>query len=146
MERIQNEIHLEKEKALADAEFYKKERDGKYSCFFFFFSLSDFLSFSNKSKFTELIFKMLPTRNFDCNCFGSQLTFISPSTLHSFSATANIALHTPAYIQLEATRALAQNHKIYWGEKLPSFLIEERSATHEEKVIAPLLKEKGRFG
>ena len=42
MERIQNEIHLEKEKALADAEFYKKERDGKYSSFFLFLSLLAF--------------------------------------------------------------------------------------------------------
>jgi hypothetical protein len=38
MERIQNEIHLEKEKALADAEFYKKERDGE-KLFFLLFSV-----------------------------------------------------------------------------------------------------------
>ena len=43
MEAIQNEIHLEKEKAIADADFYKKERDGKEIHFLIFF-LHHFIS------------------------------------------------------------------------------------------------------
>ena len=52
----------------------------------------------------------------------SLLIFLSLSIQLLFiSATSNLALHTPAYIQLETAKSMSENLKIYWGEKLPSF-------------------------
>lgn len=61
MEVIQNLIHTDREKALADAEYYRKERE----------------------------------------------------------AAANALLLTPAYLQLQTALAVANNSKIYYGDKLP---------------------------
>lgn len=47
----------------------------------------------------------------------------------SREAEANKVLHTPELLQLEAVRALANNTKIFWGEKLPSMYAEGGAAS-----------------
>eukprot|EP00325_Prymnesiales_sp_UTEX-LB-985_P027549 CAMPEP_0174717218 /NCGR_PEP_ID=MMETSP1094-20130205/26197_1 /TAXON_ID=156173 /ORGANISM="Chrysochromulina brevifilum, Strain UTEX LB 985" /LENGTH=321 /DNA_ID=CAMNT_0015917123 /DNA_START=62 /DNA_END=1027 /DNA_ORIENTATION=- len=39
-------------------------------------------------------------------------------------AEANSKMYTPQYLQLEAVRALANNTKVFWGEKLPSLYLD----------------------
>ena len=43
-------------------------------------------------------------------------------------AEANKQLHTPELLQLEAVRALANNTKVFWGERLPTMYAEGGAA------------------